>query len=115
MEIEGTVYAILPAVTGQSPRGNWVRQEMVIEHSSGEYTNKLALSFWGDKTSQLSSLNVGERVKASFDVVSRESNGRWFTTAQAWRVERGINAAPTNFAPPVDEGDFNGGGYNEPF
>ncbi|MEG1635181.1 MAG: DUF3127 domain-containing protein [Rikenellaceae bacterium] len=115
MEIEGTVYAILPQVSGQSSRGSWVRQEMVIEFKSGEFNKKLSLSFWGDKTNQLANLKQGEMVKAFFDLESREFNGKWFTTAQTWKIERSI---PQNEAmqgvPPIEEVPFSDD-YNEPF
>ncbi len=113
MEIEGTVYAVLAPVSGQSARGNWVRQEMVIETKSGEFDRKLALTFWGDKTAQLANLQKGELVKVFFDLDSREFNGKWFTTAGAWKIERGMNVNNTphfDTPPPMEEPD-----YNEPF
>ncbi|MFI3314106.1 MAG: DUF3127 domain-containing protein [Rikenellaceae bacterium] len=119
MEIEGKVFAILPPVSGTTARGNWIRQEIVVEFKSGDFDRKLSLSFWGDKTQQLASLQVGELVRANFDLDSREYNGRWFTTAQAWKLERGIGVAPTPpmdpfDAPPVEESNF-ATSYNEPF
>lgn len=103
MELEGTVYAILPAVNGTSAKGNWTRQDMVIEFKSGDFNRKLSLTFWGDKTSQIANLSVGEKVKAHFDLESREFNGKWFTTAQAWRVDRNINVQQTQSAPNIEE------------
>ena len=102
MELEGVVYAILPIVSGVSPRGNWSRQEIVIEFKSGEFDRKLSISFWGDKTAQLANIAVGEQVKAFFDLESREFNGKWFTTAQAWKLDRNINVAQQQ-APQMEE------------
>ena len=102
MELEGTVYAILPIVSGSSPRGNWSRQEIVVEFKSGEFDRKLSLSFWGDKTNQIANIAVGEKVKAYFDLESREFNGKWFTTAQAWKLDRNINVAQ-QAAPSMED------------
>ena len=102
MELEGIVYAILPVASGSSPRGNWSRQEIVVEFKSGEFNRKLCLSFWGDKTAQLTNVAVGERIKAFFDLESREFNGKWFTTAQAWKLERNINVA-SQTAPSMED------------
>lgn len=114
MEIEGTVYAILPPASGQSPRGSWVRQEMIIEFKSGEFNKKLSLSFWGEKTNQLANIKPGEMVKAFFDLESREFSGKWFTTAQTWKLERNINQSSSQSAPPIEEVPFSDD-YNEPF
>jgi hypothetical protein len=105
MEITGKVFKMLPLVTGQGKNGEWKKQEFVIEIESGQFPKKVCLSLWGDKIDQASIIE-GETVKVFFDIESREYNGRWFTEARAWRVEKGSNMAQPG--APVEEA------YNPP-
>jgi hypothetical protein len=93
MEITGKIVYMLPLVTGQGKNGEWRKQEFVIEVAEGQYPKKVCLSLWGEKIDQ-ASLVIGETAKVSFDLESREYNGRWFTEARAWRVEKQGAAVP---------------------
>jgi hypothetical protein len=42
--------------------------------------------------------NTGDEIKVSFDIKSREYNGKWFTGATAWRVEK-VGAGMSSSAP----------------
>jgi len=94
MEITGKIVYLLPLVTGQGKNGEWRKQEFVIEVSEGQYPKKVCLSLWGEKIDQ-AGLTIGETAKVSFDLESCEYNGRWFTEARAWRVEKQGAAAPS--------------------
>ena len=54
---------------------------------------------WGDKVDTLANFNIGDMVTVSFDIESREFNGRWYTDVKAWKIEAAqvapINAGPT--------------------
>ena len=82
MELEGTVWNVLPPVRGTSARGEWVKQEVVFEQP-GEFNRKVCVSFWGDKAQDAATLKPGEAVTISANVESREYNGRWFTEVRA--------------------------------
>ena len=41
---------------------------------------------FGDKVQELDKYQVGDRVKVSFNLKSREYNGRWYTDIQIWRI-----------------------------
>ncbi|MBK7028033.1 MAG: DUF3127 domain-containing protein [Bacteroidales bacterium] len=107
MEITGKVFRILPLVTGQGRNGEWRKQEFVLEIEAGQFPKKICMSLWGDKIDQ-AGLTEGETVKAFFDVESREYNGRWFTEAKAWRIEKGTGASQSSAAveesynPPLE-------------
>lgn len=102
MEFEGIVYRVLPAVTGSSQRGEWIKQEVVFE-LPGEFSKKLCVGFWGDKAQDAGALKEGEKVSVAINVESREYNGRWFTEARAWKLSRGVAqaSAPVASAMPV--------------
>ncbi|HEY1054814.1 MAG TPA: DUF3127 domain-containing protein, partial [Emticicia sp.] len=57
------------------------------------YPKKVCISAWGDKVSE-QMLVVGKEVNVSFDIESREFNGRWYTDVRAWKVEEAGGGAP---------------------
>ena len=85
MEVSGKIAQLLPLQQGTGKNGVWKKQEFILE-TSGEYPKKICFSLWGDKIDQ-SPLKEGVAVKVSFDVESREYNGKWYTDAKAWKVE----------------------------
>lgn len=100
MEINGTLILELPLASGTSKNGNtWRKQEYVLE-TKDQYPKKICFSVWGDKIDQFA-LKAGEDVTVSFDVESREYNGRWFTEVKAWGVRKGQGApSPVATEPP---------------
>lgn len=107
MEIEAIVFKILPQATGTSARGNWSSQDVVFEVPS-EFNNKMCVTFRNEKISEIASLKEGDKVKVSFNIVSREWNSRWFTSLNAWRLVKEqsvVNEAPNEVAisqPPLE-------------
>ncbi len=92
MEVKGKVIIALPEVSGTSKAGNaWKKREYVLE-TQETYPRKVHFTLFGDRADQYP-LNVGEDVTVSFDIESREFNGRWYTDIRAWKVEKGTGAA----------------------
>lgn len=86
MEITGKIIVALPAVGGTSAKGNvWKKREYVLE-TQETYPKKVAFNFFGDRVDQFP-LEVGQVVKISFDIDSREFNGRWYVDIRAWKAE----------------------------
>jgi hypothetical protein len=94
MEISGKIVQLLALQSGTGKNGVWKKQEFILE-TSGEYPKKVCFSLWGDKIDQ-SPLNQGTAVKVSFDIESREYNGKWYTDAKAWKVEAGSGSSNGN-------------------
>ena len=106
MEFEGTVYAVLPLVKGESARGQWMKQEVIFE-LPGEFNRKVCVGFWGDKAQDAGMLKPGEVASVSANVESREYNGRWYTEVRAWRMTKVTPAAQAGMAAEVPPfGDF---------
>ena len=84
MDISGKIVQFLPAQTGQGKNGPWKKQEFILE-TGDAYPKKICIAVWGDKI-DLSSFKPGDTVDVSFDVESREYNGRWYTDVKAWKV-----------------------------
>lgn len=94
MEITGKIIVALPEQSGTSARGNaWKKREYVLE-TQETYPKKVFFNFFGDRVDQFP-LQVGQMVKISFDIDSREFNGRWYVDCRAWKAE------PADAAPAV--------------
>lgn len=86
MEVTGRIIIALPEVSGTSKAGNaWKKREYVLE-TQEQYPRKVFFNFFGDRADQYP-LNVGDLVTVSFDIESREFNGRWYTDIRAWKSE----------------------------
>jgi hypothetical protein len=86
MELKGKVIQLLPQQSGMGKKGPWKKQEVIVETQS-QYPKKVCLSIWGDKIDQFG-VAVGDLVNVSVDLESREYNGKWYTEARAWKLEK---------------------------
>ena len=102
LEIEGTLAQKLPVQSGSSARGPWAKQEFILEFPDGNFTAKACFTAWGqEKVQDLDKYQVGDKVKVSFNLKSREYNGRWYNDLQIWKIApAGAQpAAPAQPAP----------------
>lgn len=86
MEIEGTIIKKLDVVTGKSARGDWKKQEFIIE-SGEKYPKQVCIEAWADDVDKLEKFNPNDKVKLSINAESREYNGRWYTSLRFWKIE----------------------------
>ena len=97
MEIKGRIIHVLPLQEGTSKAGNpWKKQEYVLE-TTEQYPKKVCFDLFGDKADQYRAV-IGDDVTLSFDIESREYNGRWFTSIRGWKLEKNVADATV---PPV--------------
>lgn len=93
MEIKGKIIVALPEMSGVSKSGNkWKKREYVLE-TQETYPRKVHFDFFGDRADQYP-LSVGDDITLSFDIESREYNGRWFTSIRGWKAEKNGAAQP---------------------
>lgn len=84
---EGVVFAILPEQSGTSARGEWHSQNVVFEaQNNSPYPRKVNVKFF-NKRDDVARLVTGAAYKVTFDIESREFNGRWYTDILGRRVE----------------------------
>lgn len=106
MEVTGKIILALPEMSGTSKAGNaWKKREYVLE-TQEQYPKKVHFDFFGERADQYP-LSVGDTIRLSFDIESREYNGRWFTSIRGWKAEK-VDANTTNYSaetmptpPPV--------------
>ncbi|HEV7780330.1 MAG TPA: DUF3127 domain-containing protein [Chitinophagaceae bacterium] len=106
MQLTAKLVQLLPLQTGTGKNGQWKKQDIIVE-TEGQYPKKVCVSIWGDKINE-SLLQPGSQLSISFDVESREYNGRWYTDVKAWKIEAAGTASADKAAPPGDE-YFDGG------
>lgn len=100
LELEGRIVRKLGVQSGTSARGAWSKQEFVFEYQEGNFPTQVCMNVWGeDKVRDLEKYQVGDKVKVSFNLSSREYNGRWYTDVRAWRIEPAGSAAPASEYP----------------
>lgn len=93
MEITGKIIVAMDPVGGTSKAGNvWKKRDYVLE-TQETYPRKVAFNFFGDRVDQFP-LEVGQLVTISFDIESREWQGRWYTDIRAWKAEPAGQGAP---------------------
>ena len=99
LEIEGTLAQKLPVQSGSSARGPWTKQEFILEFPDGNFTAKACFLAWGqEKVQDLGKYQVGDKVKVSFNLKSREYNGRWYNDLQIWKIAPATRE-PAHFGP----------------
>lgn len=86
MEISGKIIAVLPMQTGEGKNGPWRSQDYVLE-TQDQYPKKVCFNLFGNKIDQFP-VSIDDQVTVSFDVESREWQGRWFTSVRAWKIEK---------------------------
>jgi hypothetical protein len=96
MDISGKIIQFLPVQSGQGKNGTWKKQEFILE-TGDNYPKKVCIAVWGDKI-DMGGFKPGDLVDVSFDVESREYNGRWYTDVKAWKLvaKKGGGNVPDN-------------------
>ena len=91
LQIKGKITELLTIERGESSRGDWQKQQFIIE-TPGDYPKNICLMVWGDKVDMLEKYKVGDNVIAHINIESREYNSRWYTDVKAWRMEKDDDA-----------------------
>ena len=113
LSVKGKVQQILKPESGVSRAGKeWTKQEFVIE-TEEQYPKSVCFTLFGEKVSLVEGLAAGQEVEVSFNLESREYNGRWFHNINAWKIEKpqaeNFPEAPPEFRmediPPEPEDD----------
>ena len=105
MEVQGKIIQKLPLQEGTSKAGNAWRKQVYILETLENYPKKVAFDFFGDRINQYDSIcEVGATITLSYDIESREFNGRWYTDIRGWKAERyDPSAAPAPGAPAAGQ------------
>ncbi len=105
MEIKGKIIHKLDLQSGTSKAGNaWKKQEYVLE-TLDSFPRKVKFDFFGDRADQYP-LEVGDVITLSYDIESREFNGRWYTDIRGFKAVKedpNMAGAPAPYPPAAGE------------
>ncbi len=88
LSVKGKVEQILKTESGVSRAGKeWKKQDFVIE-TEEQYPKKVCFTLFGEKVDLLNGVSAGQDIEVSFNIESREYNGRWFTNVIAWKIDQ---------------------------
>ena len=104
MEISGKIIQVLPEQGGVSKTSGkeWKMQSYVLE-TQEQYPRKVHFEVFGEDRIKANPCQLDDIVTVSFDIESREFNGRWYTSIRAWKIQQGVveAAAATPAATPA--------------
>ena len=84
MEISGKVVVI--GETENVGQKGFIKRLLVVE-TNEQYPQKLPIDFVKDKTSLLDRISIGQEVKVHINLKGSQSNGRWFSQIQGWKID----------------------------
>lgn len=89
MEVVGKIIQVLPEQSGVGRNGNpWKVQPYVLE-TLDQYPRKVHFEVFGEERIKQNPCAIDQLVTVSFDIESREFNGRWYTSIRAWKIQQG--------------------------
>ena len=89
MEVVGKIIQVLPEQSGIGRNGNpWKVQPYVLE-TLDQYPRKVHFEVFGEDRINANPCAIDQLVTVSFDIESREFNGRWYTSIRAWKIQQG--------------------------
>lgn len=102
MEISGKIIQKLPLQSGESKTSGkpWQLQSYILE-TQEQYPRKVCFEIFGEQRIKDNPCEIDELVTVSFDLESREFNGRWYTSVRAWKVQQGIADGAAAAAAPA--------------
>lgn len=103
MEIQVKIVNVLPVQTFTSSKtGNSYSKYTFVGETAGQYPKKIAFTVMGEDKFNGMGIVVDGTYTVSFDVESREWNGKWFTEASAWKAVRIDGAQGQQRAPQAN-------------
>ena len=104
MEISGKIIQVLPEQGGVSKTSGkeWKLQAYVLE-TQEQYPRKVHFEVFGEDRIKANPCQLDDVVTVSFDIESREFNGRWYTSIRAWKIQQGVVDAVAPAAVPAVE------------
>lgn len=96
--IKGKLVKKLDVESGTSKAGKEWKKQSFLVNTGAQYNPEVCFQLFGDdKIQMLDGVNDGDELEVSFNVSSREYNGRYFHNIDAWKISK--EAAATNNAP----------------
>ena len=105
LSIKGKLVRKLSVESGTSKAGKeWKKQGFLVD-TGDQYNPEVCFSLFGaDKIAALENFSEGQEVEVSFNISSREFNGKYYHNIDAWKIAAtGAGQTPQNAAPGFAE------------
>ncbi|WP_018622049.1 DUF3127 domain-containing protein [Spirosoma luteum] len=99
MDIKGAFVKQLEQKTGQGKNGPWIKREFVI-NTGGQYPKEVCIEAFNDKGDLVDGFVEGEEISVSYDLESREYNGRYYTAVKAYKISSATTGASSGGSAP---------------
>lgn len=92
LSVKGTIKQKLELEQGTSKAGKEWKSQSFVLNTGAQYNPDICFKLFGEeKINLITNLNEGDEVEVSFNLSSREWNEKWFTSADAWKIEKSEN------------------------
>ena len=89
LSVKGIIKQKLEVEQGTSKAGKEWKSQSFVLNTGAQYNPDICFKLFGeDKIQLITNLNDGEEVEVAFNLSSREWNGKWFTSADAWKIDK---------------------------
>ena len=106
LSVKGTIKQKLKLEQGTSKAGKEWKSQSFVLNTGAQYNPDICFKLFGEeKINLMTNLNEGDEVEVSFNLSSREWNEKWFTSADAWKIEKSENNTSTT-TETVDDSDI---------
>jgi len=104
LSVKGTIKQKLDVEQGTSKAGKEWKSQSFVVNTGAQYNPDICFKLFGEeKIQMLDNVNDGDEVEVAFNLSSREWNGRWFTSADAWKIDK--VSASSSSSETVDDSD----------
>jgi hypothetical protein len=103
LKVSGKITEVLEVQSGTSKANkDWTKMNFILD-TGAQYNPLVCFSLFGqEKVDNFNKYNkVGDNVEVSFNVSSREYEGKWYSQIDAWKVFK----ANTEAAPELNESE----------
>ncbi len=100
MELKGKLILKLKPVTGTSQKGEWTKQDVIIE-TAETYPKKICISFWKENVIKIQATPIGSELVIDVNIESREYSGKWYSEIKAWKFT--ANGQAVNVETPKND------------
>ncbi|MBG16245.1 MAG: hypothetical protein CL853_07825 [Crocinitomicaceae bacterium] len=105
LTIKGQLVRILDPESGTSKAGKQWKKQSFLVNTGAQYNPEICFQLFGeDKIQMLDGINSGDQIEVSFNISSREYNGRYFHNIDAWKITKETIADnnPESISPDLD-------------
>ena len=87
MKVTGKLVKVLDKQQGTTQKGSeWVKQDFVIE-TDAKFNPEICFTLFGEEKVSMLTQSIGDELEVSYNLSSREYKGKYYTQAQAWKIE----------------------------